>query len=108
MTINRAALFAGWENVRHVAVVIIAVSALSVRAAAAADSLTTETPALATAPATTLTTVIVDGSSVYGPAQLFAAYRDQLGRPLSRDGARAIAGAISSALAGRYTMDGYV
>jgi hemolysin activation/secretion protein len=95
MTINRAAPFAGWKTVRHITLVIIAAASLAAHSAAAA-SLTTETPAL--------TTVIVDGSSVYAPAQLFAAYRDQLGRPLSRDGARAIA----VALAGRYAADGFV
>jgi hemolysin activation/secretion protein len=55
-------------------------------------------------PAATLTTVIIDGSSVYSPPQLFASYRDQLGRPYSRESTRAIA----SALADLYVRDGYV
>ena len=100
MTINRAALFAGWETVRHAALVIIAIAAFSARAAAATGNLTTSPSAL--------TTVVIDGSTVYGPAQLFAVYRDQLGRPLSRDGVRAISGAISTALVSRYTADGFV
>ena len=52
----------------------------------------------------TLTTVMVDGSTIYSTPQLFAAYRDQLGRPISRDGARAIV----SALTELYVRDGYV
>jgi hemolysin activation/secretion protein len=96
MTINRAAPFAGWKTVRHIALVIIAAASLTAHPAAAAPTLTTEP--------TALTTVIVDGSSVYAPAQLFAAYRDQLGRPVSREGARAIA----AALAARYVADGFV
>ncbi len=100
MTINRAARIAGSRTVRHAGLVIIAVAALGARATAAADCLTTSTPAL--------TTVIVDGSTVYGPAQVFATYRDQLGRPLSRDGVRVISGAISTALVNRYITDGFV
>ena len=56
------------------------------------------------AAAATLTTVVVEGSSVYSPPQLFAAYRDQLGRPYSREATRAIA----TALAELYVRDGYV
>ena len=41
---------------------------------------------------------------MYAAPQLFAAYREQLGRPISRDGARAIA----DALAARYVQDGFV
>lgn len=64
-----------------------------------------ETPRLTTlAAAPVLTTVSVGGSSVYTPPQLFAAYRDQLGRPISRDGARAIV----AALADLYVRDGFV
>jgi hemolysin activation/secretion protein len=94
MTINRAAPFAGWKNVRHVTLVIIAGFSLAAHAVAAGQLTTPQS----------LTTVIVDGASVYAPTQLFAAYRDQLGRPVSRDGARS----ISTALADRYTADGYV
>ena len=80
---------------RYAAVVIIAAVCWLPRDAAA-------NPQLTTLPA--LTTVVVDGSSVYAPAQLFASYRDHLGRPVSRDAARS----ISTALAERYTQDGYV
>jgi hemolysin activation/secretion protein len=59
---------------------------------------------LTTSPVAALATVVVDGSSVYAQPRLFAAYRDQLGRPASRDGARAIA----SALLAMYEQDGYV
>src|SRR6185369_6015358 len=55
--------------------------------AAAATLTTTSAPAL--------TTVVVNGSTVYSPPQLFAAYRSQLGQPISRDGARAIVSALS-------------
>jgi hemolysin activation/secretion protein len=84
------------EDVRHAALVIIATASVAASAATPGTALTTTAAAL--------TTVVVDGTSVYAPAQLFAAYRDHLGRPLSRDGARA----ISTALAGRYTADGFV
>jgi len=63
--------------------------------------------AFAAAPApltTSLTTVIVDGATVYPVPELFAAYRDQLGLPVSRDAARTIA----IALAELYVRDGYV
>jgi hemolysin activation/secretion protein len=53
---------------------------------------------------TTLTTVIVEGASAYAVPELFTVYRDQLGRPISRDGARAIV----TALSGLYLRDGYV
>jgi hemolysin activation/secretion protein len=51
-----------------------------------------------------LTTVIVDGSSAYTAPQMFADYRDQLARPVTGDGARAIV----AALADRYARDGYL
>lgn len=53
---------------------------------------------------TTLTTVVVEGSTAYTPPALFAVYREQLGRPVSLDGARAIV----TALADLYARDGYV
>jgi hemolysin activation/secretion protein len=53
---------------------------------------------------TALTTVIVDGSTAYSAPKLFAAYRDQLGQPVTRDGARVIA----NALADLYVNDGFV
>jgi hemolysin activation/secretion protein len=59
---------------------------------------------LTTAPAPLLTTVVVDGSSGYDAARLFAAYRDQLGREISRASARAIV----DALLALYELDGFV
>ena len=86
-------------RMRRCALVIIVASLLGVFSAgvsAETRSLTTavagtSTPVVPTALANaTLTTVIVGGSTVYAPPRLFAAYRDQLGHPISRDGARAI------------------
>jgi hemolysin activation/secretion protein len=51
-----------------------------------------------------LTTVVVEGSTAYDAARLFAAYRDQLGRPITREGARAIV----DGLLALYERDGYV
>lgn len=51
-----------------------------------------------------LATVVVDGSSAYDAARLFPTYRDQLGRPISREGARAVV----DALLALYDHDGYV
>jgi hemolysin activation/secretion protein len=51
-----------------------------------------------------LTTVVVDGSSAYDAARLFAVYREQLGRPISRESARAIV----DALLALYEQDGFV
>lgn len=85
---------------RHAALVIIATVCLGGRSVAAGSALTTTAPSL--------TTVVVDGASVYAPAQMFFAYRDHLGRPVTRDAVRAISGAISTALAERYVADGFV
>jgi len=51
-----------------------------------------------------LASVVIQGSTVYAAPQLFAAYRDQLGQPISRDGALA----ITTELAARYVRDGYL
>jgi hemolysin activation/secretion protein len=51
-----------------------------------------------------LATVVVEGSSPYDAARLFATYRDQLGRPITRDRARAIV----DALLALYEGDGYL
>ncbi len=59
---------------------------------------------LTTAPAPTLTTVVVDGSSAYDAARMFAVYREQLGQPISRESARLI---VDSLLA-LYEQDGFV
>src|SRR5262245_12366479 len=80
------------------ALVIIALSlALAAAAPAVGADLTTQRAPL-------LATVVVDGSSVYDAALLFASYRDQLGQPISRDGARAVV----EALLARYDQDGYL
>jgi hemolysin activation/secretion protein len=51
-----------------------------------------------------LVTVVIDGSTVYDATQLFPTYRDQLGRPISRESARAVVAAITAL----YERDGYV
>src|SRR5688500_16193666 len=101
---------------RHGVIVIIAAGllGLSPGGASAEDlSLTTVAatgnaarvqPGAAAPTAATLTTVTVGGSTVYSPPQLFATYREQLGRPISREGARA----ILASLADLYVRDGYV
>jgi len=64
--------------------------------------------ALGTAPAhavdePTLTATVIDGSSAYTPTQLFAAYRDQLGRPINTSSAQAILTQIEAL----YLRDGF-
>jgi hemolysin activation/secretion protein len=51
----------------------------------------------------TLSATIVDGSSVYTPTQLFAAHRDQLGRPINSASTAAIVAQIEAL----YVRDGY-
>lgn len=51
----------------------------------------------------TLSATIVDGSSVYTPTQLFAAHRDQLGRPMNAASSEAIVAQIEAL----YVRDGY-
>jgi hemolysin activation/secretion protein len=58
-------------------------------------------PALAAAPA--LVSVVIRGSSVYDAPALYSVYREQLGKPITQDGARAIV----AALAAKYESDGY-
>src|SRR5687767_1134061 len=95
-------------DMRLRALVIIVTGIFALPAAASEPGILTTalkpTPQAAPAPAATLTTVIVDGSTVYSPPQLFSAYRDQLGRPYSREVTRAIA----NALADLYVRDGFV
>jgi hemolysin activation/secretion protein len=55
------------------------------------------------APAVQFGSAVIRGSSVYRPPALFAAYRSQLGRPLTP----AVASAVTSALARMYERDGY-
>jgi hemolysin activation/secretion protein len=106
ITISRAA--------RRAALVITLLAGAACCPAARASDLTTRAgaPAVPTpvvlAPATPiaamLTTVIVNGASAYAPPRLYAAYRDALGRPASRDAARAIASAVTEL----YAADGFV
>src|SRR5437868_3864020 len=92
MTINRAS-----------AVIICALFAGI--AGAADDFASTGHLATSVAPvAAALTTVVIDGSTVYDAPRLFGAYRAQLGKPITRESARAVV----DALAGLYTGDGYV
>jgi hemolysin activation/secretion protein len=53
--------------------------------------------------APSLVSVVIRGSSVYAAPALFEVYREQLGKPITADGARAIA----SALVKKYHHDGY-
>jgi hemolysin activation/secretion protein len=90
-------------NLRIRALVIIA-TAFAGPAVAASGELTTDSGVKPQVAAATLTTVVIDGSTVYSPPQLFATYRDQLGRPYSRESTRTIA----TALAELYVRDGFV
>jgi len=97
MTINRAL---------HSTLVII-FSCLAAASASAADELTAANglTTQAVAPiAATLTTVVVDGSTVYDAPRLFGAYRGVLGKPITRDSARAVVDALGDL----YAQDGYV
>lgn len=76
---------------------VLVIIALACCAPLAAADLTTQHAPL-------LATVVVDGSSPYDAARLFATYRDQLGQPISRDGARAVV----DALLALYEADGYL
>src|SRR5688572_22436895 len=71
-----------------VGIIFLAFELISVTAAAAA-------PALAS--------VIVRGSTVYEAPALFEIYREQLGKPLTAEGARAIVAALLQ----KYELDGY-
>jgi hemolysin activation/secretion protein len=51
----------------------------------------------------TLNATVIDGSSAYTPTQLFAAYRDHLGRPINTSNAQA----IITQLEALYLRDGY-
>jgi hemolysin activation/secretion protein len=106
ITISGAAISTRAPNARRDALVIIYAGIFSLLAAgvaAGAPALTTAATAT-NAQAPTLSTVIISGSTVYSVPQLFAAYRDQLGRPISRDGARTIV----SALTDLYVSAGYL
>ena len=94
------ARFPRFAGLRALALVIIA--ACPVAAFADASGLTTQDSSPDTG--AMLATVVIEGSSVYSPPRLFAAYRDHLGQPYSREVTRAIA----IALADLYVRDGYV
>jgi hemolysin activation/secretion protein len=51
----------------------------------------------------TLSATVIDGSSAYTPTELFAAYRDQLGRPINTSSAQAILTQIEAL----YLRDGF-
>ena len=51
----------------------------------------------------TLNATVIDGSSAYTPTELFAAYRDHLGRPLNSSNAREIIAQLEAL----YLRDGY-
>jgi hemolysin activation/secretion protein len=95
-----------WRTIVAAALVIIFTgvfgSGARARSPAQVAALTTSKPVVAAAAA--LATVVVDGSTAYDAARLFVAYRDQLGRPISRDGARAIVDALLAI----YDGDGYL
>lgn len=57
----------------------------------------------ATAHGADLTSAVIRGSSVYSAPELFEVYRTQLGKPISREGARAIV----AELIAKYESDGY-
>jgi len=103
LTISRStARSARCAGLRTFGLVIIA--ACSATANGATASLTTSPAPAASTASPALVTVVIEGSSVYSPPRLFAAYRDQLGQPYSRELVRGIAGA----LADFYVRDGYV
>jgi hemolysin activation/secretion protein len=109
ITGEAAAFTQGRDMPRGVLVIIAAgIFSLGCRGAFAAESrtLTTapKTAPVAVAPVPTLTTVVINGSTAYSAPQLFAAYRDQLGQPISRDGARAILAALTEL----YVLDGFI
>jgi len=66
---------------------------------AAIELISTAEPAVAPK----LVSVVIRGSSVYAAPALFEVYREQLGKPVAADGARAIA----TALVTKYQHDGY-
>jgi hemolysin activation/secretion protein len=52
---------------------------------------------------TKLSATVIDGASAYTPTELFSVYRNQLGRPITRDSAQAILAQIEAL----YQRDGY-
>src|SRR4051812_36770670 len=105
MTIVRTAPM---RRAANVMIVIMGAALSSANPATAADLLAagrlTTSPAASVPAAAALTTVIVSGSSVYDAPRLFDAYGTELGKPISRESARAVVDALS----GLYAADGYV
>jgi hemolysin activation/secretion protein len=91
----------GLETRRVRAIATLVIIAIALSGLFSSRLLAATSPSLTT---DSLTTVVVDGSTVYSAPRLFSVYRDQLGRPVSRDGARAIV----IALAELYVNDGFV
>ncbi len=71
--------------------------------AALAITLPVAASGAAAAKAPTLSTAVITGSTVYSPTELFDSYRDQLGKPISRESAQAIVQALQDL----YARDGY-
>jgi hemolysin activation/secretion protein len=80
------------KSPRHAAVCALVIFTFATATAAASEE-----------DAPPLVSVAVDGSSAYAPADFFPAYRDWLGRPATREAARAVAAVIEE----RYRADGF-
>jgi hemolysin activation/secretion protein len=110
----RSVIFPAWGHGRLItisretkAALVIIFAGLAAPGAHAADELAANQRLTNTAiapVAASLTTVVVSGSTVYDAPRLFGAYRGALGKPITRDSARA----VTAALADLYVADGYV
>jgi len=80
---------------------VVIISLALAAACARADDAALTTSAMS---APLLATVVVDGSTAYDAPRLFPAYRDQLGHPIARESARAVADAVVAI----YEQDGFV
>src|SRR5262245_5884253 len=100
MTITGDGSLSRWRSrAAAAALVITLLGSQAAMPAAGTASLTTSSPAPAA-----LTTVIVEGSSIFGPPRLFGAYSAELGRPITREQASTIVEAIAAL----YVDEGYV
>jgi hemolysin activation/secretion protein len=102
VTISSPAIVHARRAARSAAAVIIALTSAALASRTASADAVGLATAERTAPA--LTTVIFDGASAFPASRLFAAYRNELGRPVSRETARAIATALTEL----YLRDGFV
>src|SRR3982751_2387658 len=103
LTISRSSTrFSRFAPLRALGLVIIAACSGTLMAASPGLTTSASPPVPAAPPA--LATVVIDGSTVYSPPRLFAAYRDQLGQPCSHELTRGIAGALAEL----YVRDGYM